>query len=140
MAAPDTTEITFQVLVALGVLSQANNTLLNYSNLAATASQALKTGKQLAAAAVNQLVDFAVLFPGLTAANTKILYIREITGTTMNGFKVKTTSGSTSIDILADATGTGGLWLVTSNTLPQVFLDNRAAGSITYLEIGVIGS
>lgn len=140
MSAPETTTITLQILAALGVLSQANLTLLDYSNLQATASQALKTGKQLAANATNQLIDFAVLFPGLTAASTKLIYIREITGGAKNGFKIKQSNDGTAVDVIADQDGSGGLWLVTSNSLPQIYADNRSATLVTYLEIGVIGA
>src|SRR5262249_16133062 len=122
MAAPTTTNVTIQLLLALGQLSQANQAILNYQDKTTLASIGAKSQNKLSPGQTNVTLNFATYFPALTAP--KIIFIREVTSGTLNGFGIRHSNGGTIINYLA-----GGLHLATPNAIPTYFVDNLSGAA-----------
>jgi hypothetical protein len=130
---PTQQQITVQLLVALGLINQANDTLINYSAPSTVlASFSEKTIVLIPANTTGNQVNLATTFPGISTVLVRT--IRDVTNPpqsinfspNITGTRDTLAGGGVNINITAVAPG-------------SVYFDNPNS-TASYIEIGVLGN
>ena len=137
---PSAQAIILSILAGLGVIGDSNNCPVNYAPATLIASYVQSVTVPVPAAAANQQITLATLFPGIT--EPQLVAVQEVSvlaGTAWTGvLKWSWANTGTKAQFLP-----GDLWLSKLDpaaALPNLFIDNTDANNGAILNITCIGS